>query len=115
MPEAERLPQVEREEDRARDEGDEARDESDAGRALVARVARETKERAERVATPGDAAEEEVREDPPLPLWGRDEVLGGRHQCAFVELFALLPFIRPLRKARRPAKSPTTAVATPPM
>ena len=113
MPEAERLSEIDREEDGARDQRDEARNERDPRRELVARVAAESKQRPERVAAARETTEEEVAEDPPLPLGRRREVLGPGHACGRV-LLGPLPFMRPLRNATRPAMRPMTAVATPP-
>src|SRR5437867_1725932 len=114
VPEPDRLSEVERQEDRARDQCDEACDERDPRRAFVAPIAGEAQQRPEGVAPSRESSKEEVRDDPPLPLWRGREVLGGRHQCGGVALLFGTPFIRPLRKASRPAMSPTTAVATPP-
>src|SRR5206468_1702107 len=113
VPEPQRLPEIEGEEDRAWDERDEARDECDPRGALVSRTAGEAQQRPQCVTASREPPEEEVREDPPLPLGCGGEVLGWRHYWALV-WFVSFPLIRPLRNASRPAISPTTAVATPP-
>ena len=75
VPEAQRLAQVEREQDRAgqqRGEGDVV---ADPGGRLVG-PADQPQQRGERVRPAGEAAEEEVEQDVPRPVGPADEVLG---------------------------------------
>jgi len=76
VPEAERVAQVEGEQERADRHRGERDQEREPRRSLVARIAEQPEQGADQVGAPGEAAQEEVPDDVPLPLRRGDEVLG---------------------------------------
>src|SRR6267378_2719682 len=86
--------EIQRQEQRAGEQSDEAGVEAEPGGRLIARVAHQAQEGRQRVAPAGEAGEEEVAEDVPLPLWRSHEVLGRRckvHQGVPRRLNATMP------------------------
>src|SRR5205814_6982005 len=100
VPEAQGLSEVEREQDGADQEQREADDESEPRGRLIRRTAPQPQHGTDDKGAAGDAREEEVQKDVPLPLWRDDEMLVGHQGCVSPRR----------RKAISPASAANTAV-----
>src|SRR5439155_15282587 len=79
VPEAQGRPEVEREQDGADQQQREADDEREPRGRLVRRTAPQPQHGTDYKGAAGDAREEEVQKDVPLPVWRDDEMLVGHY------------------------------------
>src|SRR5579864_2462313 len=116
VPETQRRPEVDRQQNRAEDQNREGPEKGGARREFVLRPAPEPERRAERVETAAQAGEEKVSENIPRPLRRMGEMLG--HHPFPLAAPPLRPrpssVMRRSRKATTAATAPTSAVASMP-